>query len=204
MVETGDLLEFRAVQTYLGQTMLNVYHYRVLDSFGLLPDYLDTLANLFCEQVLDVVRLVQVDAVQYVSVECKNLSNGIDIHSEPYDPTGGMGVVATENLMPSFVALGFLLRRESAATRNGYKRIGGLTEEAVVGNTWNGTGSLITNAENALASDVFAGIVSILEPVIVQRPITVPVGTTYVYSSIGSAKFRGVTSQNTRKVRLTV
>ncbi len=83
-------------------------------------------------------------------------------------------------------------------TRNGYKRFAGLSEANVSGNTLVGLDTPVANLQTALAADIMLSVVSVAEPVIVKRPIVAPV-TSYLYSSIGSATFRSVGTQNSRK-----
>jgi len=193
----GDLLQLIDNQSYLGQQILNVYYYRVTPALGIADGYLEILNDYWEDNVLDPILQVQVDGLQHLSREWKNLSNNVDLF---VDGTVLVGANATApaTYLPSFVSLGFLLQRESLVTRNGYKRFAGLQDTFVSGNTWVGSPTSITDIETALAADLNIGIISSAEPVIVKRPIVVPVGS-YLYSSIGSARFRTVGTQNTRK-----
>lgn len=193
----GDLIQLIDNQSYLGQQVLNVYYYRVTATLGLADPYLADLDSYWGDNVLDPIIQVQADSLAHNSREWRNISNGVDLFVNS-DVVNGANSVADTSLLPSYVSLGFLLQRESLATRNGYKRIGGLTENFVEGNTWTGSPTSIANIETALAGDLNIGILAVAEPVIVKRPIEVPVGS-YIYSSIGSCSFRGLGTQNTRK-----
>lgn len=193
----GDLLQCIDNQVYLGQQVLNVYYYRVVSITELGGAYLSSINDQFTANVLAAVTDLQNSGVEHVSREWKNLTNEVDlfVDGEVFPGTSGSTDATGE---PSFVSAGFILRRESLATRNGYKRFCGLTEGQVAGNNYVGDAGVITAIETALAEDLFLGIVDTVEPVIVKRPIPSP-ATSFVYSSIGSSSFRGIGTQNTRK-----
>lgn len=193
----GDLIQLVDNQSYLGQQVLNVYYYRVTAVLGIADPYLEQLNAWWEDTVLAAVLKVQVDALTHNSREWRNLSNNTDLFSAN-DVIPGEVSVSDAVSMPSFASLGFLLRRESLVTRNGYKRFAGLPDDAVSGNTWTGSVGDLTGIEVALASDLQIGLVAVAEPVIVKRPITAPVAS-YDYASIGSAQFRGIGTQNSRK-----
>lgn len=193
----GDLLQLVDTQSYLGQQVLNVYYYRVVAITGLGDNYLEALNGYWEEGILSKVTNLQVDDLLHTSREWRNMSNGSDLYANNTVVPGG-NVVTDSALTPSFVSAGFLLRRESLVTRNGYKRFAGLPEQDIQGNTWVGDPDFITELEAALAADLVGGLVTLAEPIIVQRPIVAPVGA-YNYSSIGSAQFRGIGTQNSRK-----
>lgn len=193
----GDLIQCVDNQSYLGQQILNVYYYRVTSVTPLAGDYLSSMNDSWEGGVLDNVKIIQTPELLHLSREWRNLTNGTDLFVDG-SVVPGVDPASTASLTPSFTSLGFLLQRESLVTRNGYKRYGGISEGNISGNTYVGGMGTIHDIEVGLAADLTAGIITIAEPVIVKRPIAVPV-TTYLYSSIGSAIFRGVGTQNTRK-----
>jgi len=193
----GDLIQVLDNQVYLEQQVLNVYYYRVTSITGLGADYLSALNDIWEATVLDPILAIQLSSLVHVSRDWRNLSNGIDLFTAVEDIVGEVAF-STAIQTPSYVSAGFMLRRETLETRNGYKRFAGLPDDAIAGNNWTGTGADIEAIETALAADLIGGLITLAEPVIVKRPITPPV-TTYVYSSIGSATFRGLGTQNTRK-----
>lgn len=195
--EFGDLLQLVDNQSYLGQQVLNVYYYRVTAALGIADPYLNLLNDYWEEHVLAPILAVQVDALTHNSREWRNLSNNTDLFSANEVIPGNVSVSDAVS-MPSFASLGFLLRRESLVTRNGYKRFAGLPDDAVSGNAWTGSVPDLTAIELALAADLNIGLLSVAEPVIVKRPIAAPVAS-FDYSSIGSAQFRGIGTQNSRK-----
>lgn len=193
----GDLIQVTDFQTYLEQQVLNVYYYRITSVTGLGDGYLSDLNDIFIPTVLEPCLELQVSQLSHVSREWRNLSNGTDLFTDSVEYPGVLSVSSTA-LLPSYVSLGFLMRRETLATRNGYKRIAGIPDTAVNGNDVTYGGSQIADFETAIAADLVGGLITLAEPVIVKRPIEVPVGS-YVYSSVGSGQFRGVGTQNSRK-----
>lgn len=197
MVANGDLIQCIDNQEYLGQQILNVYYYRITPPLGIVGTFLSELNDAFETTVLTPVRAIQANVLTHVSREWKNLSNGVDLFVDGTVLAGTRGSGGS-TLLPSFVSAGFILRRESLVTRNGYKRIAGLVEEDVTGNTWVGDMGDIADIEAGLAADLVYGLATAAEPIIVKRPIVPPVSS-YDYASIGSASFRGIGTQNTRK-----
>ena len=193
----GDLIQVVDNQSYLGQQILNVYYYRITSITPLLDPYMDVMAEWFDNTVVAAVRELQVNALLHVSREWRNLSNGTDLFTETSVIAGDQSQSAAA-FTPSYVSAGFMLQRESLLTRNGYKRFAGIPETSIEGNVYTEGSTFIAAVEAALAADIVVGIATVAEPVIVKRPIDVPVGE-YVYSSIGSAQFRSLGTQNTRK-----
>lgn len=192
---TGDLIRCVDTQRYLGETCLNVYYYRVTAVAGLFDGYLDDLNADWETRVLTPVTALQTDILVHTQREWRNLSNGVDLF---VDSTEVPGQETGSSTAPSFTSYGFMLVRESLVTRNGYKRFAGIPDALIDGNNYVGIASWLTDVEVGLASDLTIGLVSVAEPVIVKRPIDTPAGE-YLYSSIGSASFRGIGTQNTRK-----
>lgn len=195
--ELGDLIQVVDNQSYLGQQVLNVYYYRVTNVLGLADGYLEGFSNWFDDTVVEAVRNVQIDTLLHLSREWRNLTNGTDLFTETTVISGQMSLPDSNN-SPSYVSAGFMLQRESLLTRNGYKRFAGIPDTMIDGNTWTQPLTEVEAIEAALAADIVISLVTAAEPVIVKRPIVVPVSS-YVYSSVGSAQFRGLGTQNTRK-----
>jgi hypothetical protein len=191
----GDLIRLTDFQTYLGETVLNVYYYRITEITGVTGDYLEIIHEEWYSKVLAAVLPIQGPTLIHTNREVRNLSNNLDYFMDSFSTPGEFD---GDNALNSFTSLGFMLVRESLATRNGYKRYAGLSENQVQGNTYNGSLALTDDIAAALAMDLMLGLTILAEPVIVKRPIIPPVED-YVYSSIGSAQFRGLGTQNTRK-----
>lgn len=193
----GDLIQLIDNQEYLGQQILNVYYYRFIPLTSIGDGGLSLFNDSWEDTVLTALLPLQVAGLTHVSREWKNLTNGVDLFVDGSVVSGTRAGGGAE-WAPSFVSAGFILRRESLVTRNGYKRIAGLNSNDISGNNYVGSPTFITNIEIALAADLNVGIIPSLEPVIVKRPIVPPV-VSYAYSSIGSSSFRSVGTQNTRK-----
>ncbi len=191
----GDLIRCVDTQSYLGETVLNVYYYRITAVTGAEDGYLDILNTSWEGEVLDNVVKLQISNLLHTQREWRNLSNGVDLMVDATVVPGGR---TESSSAPSFTSYGFMLARESLVTRNGYKRFGGIPDSFIDGNNYVGNAGLITAVESGLAADLMAGITILAEPVIVKRPIETPAGE-YLYSSVGSAAFRGIGTQNTRK-----
>lgn len=197
-VGTGDLLQIITNQLYLDQDLMNVYYYRYSSTPTLDNTIYSELADDFQSIIVDGARPLQNDTLEYISIEIKNLSNGVDVFTKPL---GIFGLVAAPlaACLPSFMALNWQLVRDSLVTRNGSKRLAGLSDGQAEGNTFVGNISDADDFTSALESPLHAGIIEVAFPVIVKRPIVVPVGTSYVYSSVASAIFKGLSTQNSRK-----
>lgn len=201
-VNVGDIIQFTDQQTLLNQQVLNVYDYRVVSAD---PDVtLEMISQGFELQVVNVVRELQCVALNHTTIVTKNLTNGVDIWEEPVN---ALGIIATDQPLASFYACGFRLVRSSALTRHGGKRIGGIAEEQVVGNSLTAPGLAIANmVAVAMGAEVSAeGTIAdyVLEPVIVGRIETgLPGAGGYDLSKINpvsSAQFIRVTTQTTRR-----
>lgn len=192
----GDLIRITDRQVFLGQTVLNVYFFRVTSITGLGADYLTGMGVWFRENIVDKVAALQSSDVSHTEAFLENLSNGVDILTfEDMYPIAG---AAGSDSLPPYASYGFQLIRENRNTRNGYKRFAGVTEANQTDGIYTGGSTPITDLETALAADMVIGLITEAEPVIVKHPVVVPAGS-YIYSSIGSALFRGIGTQNTRK-----
>lgn len=198
----GNILQLTDVQTYLGQQVLNVYFYRVVSADA--GATLDAVIQAFNNEVVETLRTNQADNLNHVSVIGKNLTNGIDIFEQLYNENGLVG--ATEET-PSFVAYGFRLLRTTAATRHGSKRIAGVPEGFLNGNTVTFPAGEQAAMEAALATNLAAtGTVGAdfeVEPVIIGRyPLGNPnVGELdlSVVNPVSGAQFIRITTQTTRR-----
>lgn len=197
-VALGDLLQIVSEQTYLGQQILNVYYYRWFSAPSVDNTVYPALIDDFQARVIGDVRQLQGELLVHTSLTIKNLSNNVDFYEKPISLTG-MRTQSMATALPSYVSVGFKLIRDSLVTRNGFKRFGGLSDGEVNGNTWVGAGTDITNVEDALAELLQIGLVEVAAPIIPKRPILPPVGSLYLYSSVASAQYSLVGTQNTRK-----
>lgn len=197
-VALGDLLQISCFQEFLGEQMMNVFYYRYFSAPSVDNTIYEELADDFSDIVITAMRGIQVVQVEYTKLQVKNLSNGIDFHERDLDFTGTISAT-TDQLEPSFMALAWQLVRDSLVTRSGSKRVGGLIEGSIAGNEFVGSYTQIDPITAAFGANLHAGIIEVAAPVIVKRPIPVPAGSSYLYSSVTDVIFKGVSSQNTRK-----
>lgn len=191
----NDLIRCIDFQSYLGQTVLNVYYYHFDVITGAGDGYLEDMDTQFRNAVMQPVLEVQSQLVTHTHTEWRNLSNNTDIFD---NDTTEVGVLTASAGIQSFVSLGFMLRRSSLVTRNGYKRFVGLTEADVSNNDWVGGDTRLDNISAGLVAPLVDGLIQLGHPIIVKRPIAVPAGS-YTFSEIADAPFRSVGTQNSRK-----
>lgn len=197
-IALGDLLQIVDVQSYLGEQILNVYYYRWFSAPVLDNTAYEPLIDDFKNEVIMYVRPVQNTALIHERVILKNLSNGIDFAEVEIDVAGAIATPIGERL-PSYMALGYQLVRDSLVTRSGSKRFAGLSDSQVQENSYAGNTEDAEAVEEALSRNLTVGLIEVAAPIIPKRPIPVPAGSAYVYSSIVDSIFKGVTTQNTRK-----
>lgn len=198
----GDILQITDVQTFLGETLLNIYFYEMLTADGDL-DY-ETIKVVFFNDIVERSRNLQSTFCNHVRVIIKNLTNELDIAEFPVDGNG----VVTGQAAQSFTALSFRFIRSTALTRHGSKRIGGLAEASLDGN---GTDSSLLTAITAYQDVVAAPIAMVSEvfpefsaaPVIVGRiheglPNAGDLDLTKI-NPVSAVQFIRVTSQATRR-----
>lgn len=195
----GDLIELRSTVSYLGQDCLNVWHYQVV-SFDPGVSYPD-VDNAFTGFYTQSIKPVTMNTATLTKVDILNLTNGIDIYSEGHNVVGDK----TTGQTPSFTAYKFQFLRGSRITRHGWKRIVGVAEADIDGNS---AVAGAVAALDALAAQMEVGLfVSAtsadltLIPVIIGRTL---VGGVYQLdlakvNSVLDVQFKGVTTQNTRK-----
>lgn len=197
-IATGDLLQIIDRQTYLGEDVLNIYYYRWSSSPATGTAAYIELMEDFAEAVISPVASIQNLFLSHTTTQIKNLSNGVDF-AERLANIDGFLDVAIGNTLPSYMALRFQLVRDSLVTRSGYKRYAGMIESQVEGNTYVGSLTPVGDIIGGLLSSLSVGIIQVAYPVIPKRPITVPAGDDYLYSSVVGSIFKGIGTQNTRK-----
>lgn len=198
----GDIIQFTDEQLYLGQQVLNVYHYRVDE---LDPDVtIGDLADQFVTLILSIIREIQITSLIHTQVTVRNLTNGLDIWEEPLDLAG---LADVPDPMPSFVTYAYRLIRSTALTRHGAKRIAGVGEGWVNGNVPTPTALPGLQSRASVFVDPVSreGTVSdfVLTPVIVGRVPTGELGAgEYDLSRINpvaDAQFIRISTQTTRR-----
>lgn len=198
MAAVGDIIRFVTEFSYLGQRMINRYHYRVDVLVGSDFNVVSTLYAKWFTGVWPSIRSIQSDQCAWVKASAENLS---DFQYWESTLAGGDYVgYRTGQGLPSQVTVTFKQPRPAPVYRNGYKRIGGITEDIVSGNSieasW--TDEVANIATELSAPLVYASGTSncTYQPVIVAlNRGTGVVGwypaTSWTYALVGS--------QNTRK-----
>lgn len=196
MAALGDIFKVENFQSYLGQVCLNVYYYRLEDTPAE-GNPAQGLAGEFAESVIPYIKAVQSARVTHTALRVINLS-GTEYYETSVGAVGDQGAGGVDGDMPSFVAWGFQLVRGSTVTRHGSKRIVGVVDGLVSGNSASLALGTITAVNNALKATLTAGLVDNFRPVIVKHPLLTPPYNP-VYSYVADVVFKGVKTQNSRK-----
>lgn len=200
---SGDILRFTSFQSLYGETILNVDFRQYFDVGGSGNTY---------QEIGDQYELAfRVPWVQYnptgsefVKVLVENMTNGIDFIEIPVGINGNRA----DPGLPTSNALSVKLNRTTKITRNGGKRLAGVTENAVQNNDVILQAGIITDIETFWGTtlSVTAGMTNDfdLSPVIVGRTKN-PVTGIYeldlakinpIQNAVVSSK---ISTQNTRK-----
>lgn len=139
----GDVYQLVDDQRYLGQRVLNIYHYvnRRESSNA------QGLADGFVQDVLPFITPCQSPNLEHVSVEVINLDDDTDFAQVAVNIPGNTAAAGDD--MASFYALRIRLLRSSRAIRNGSKRYAGVLEGGVNSNS---VGTVLLTPLSDLAS----------------------------------------------------
>lgn len=199
----GDIIQITDIQESFAQEVINVYFYQVGNASGSLPLY-EQVAEYFRDNFISQLLPVQTASLKHTQVKVDNVTNGLDFYSLPCNELG----TVTGDAGQTFTAYSFKLHRGTKLTRNGFKRIGGVPETYVVGN------SIVSSAYTLLdtVAAVMEGTLSDsnvgvpysfnLFPVIVGRTTTGALDLTRVQPVTQVSYDLRVTSQVSRKIRL--
>lgn len=203
----GNILKFTLSQSFLGQLTQNVLFYR-LTAVPTPPDGVNVYDNMLLRinaQIGIAMRNLQSTECTHTIYRVDNLTNGIDFFEHTFNVDGENG----GDPAPSFNALNFILRRSTLLTRNGSKRLGGLSEAISSGNTYTGSPSNLAALETAMGTPLLTGDVTpdpFADPVIVGRVLyTPPTGDPYykldlsLINAVQSCSFTAVSTQRSRK-----
>lgn len=187
------IIQVNHVMNYLDQEMMNRYFYRT----ALTPN-VPIIDELLAEFEAEIVPLV--NAMQHSA--CLNVRlDGIAIEDIFFSTLSlsGTGVWAGQP-SPSYNAFSFLLQRSNASTKSGGKRIGGLSEDVMVGNFRWVDASIIVPCDNYAEAldDVLTTTSGTFSPVLVKFDPLNP-GVVLADQLIASASYSRLTTQNTRK-----
>lgn len=189
----GELYELIDGQRYLGQDIINVYHYENRRESGTAQ----ALAAAWADQVLPTIAALQMPQVEHVEVEVINLDDDEDFGVFAASVVGTNP--APGDPLPSFYAARISIKRASRVVRNGAKRYAGIPEGGAAGNALNGD---TFDALVDIATDLQDPIVSVeggeWDLVIYGRP-TPNRPSRVVVDVADIVPEPGVTTQNTRK-----
>lgn len=132
------IMELKVKQVFFGQEVLNVFNYlftgtpaAVTPSFGLVAAFggIDEAGVYPTGTILDGMRAIQVDALEYVSIEARDVYSVTDFYATPFLP--GTAGVSTATPQAPFLAYGLKSNRTRTDIRAGRKSICGVPDESV-------------------------------------------------------------------------
>lgn len=120
----NDIFQVLFEQTIRGRAMLNVFFYRATAE-----DVTAIEVGLgFDALVPPAMSAFQTDDVAYENIAVRNLFDVADLANVTPTTTGGLISAAATGEEPAFVAASFVSPRTRGDVRNGYKRVGGISE----------------------------------------------------------------------------
>lgn len=194
----NDIYIVRDKQAFLGQELLNVYYYRMTVTGTGTPPPAEQLAAAFDNFVIAPMLQLQHVTLQHQLVTVINLNDVLDF--EERVPTAAAGLVALEPA-PSFVALSYRSSRDAPGQRYSYKRIGGIGEDVIDGNSMEGSYVTYSNTLAGRFGLILVGSGGAqFEPVQVRKPIIYGANPAVNRPLVGATywSFRGLASQASR------
>lgn len=152
-LNTGDIIQLIDRQLYLGQIVLNIYHYKVDVGNGILSEL--ALLTDWALNKLPIILQVQDQQMVHTELRADNLTDGISFATLAVAQGGALAGAGT----PSSIAIGWRFNVTTKVTRPGGKRIGGITEGQTDGNTL-----IIDPVDKGLLEDTFFDIMDIGVP----------------------------------------
>lgn len=195
----GDVIEMTLQQTYLFQTVLNVFHFRVTEDVTPVTTTLTAFYALWQTNVLPTLKAIISDQLSYNGAKLKHILGGTDEADVGHAAIPGL---VSGDPMPPFVAWEFKYVRATTTTRHGFKRFAGISENHQTSGLIN---PAVVTAVNALAVKlgdiVWSGLAgdNVFTPVILSRfdggvPRVPP-----ITNDVNAVVYARITSQNTRK-----
>lgn len=207
MVLPNDILEIQLKGVYdtPANRIMNVFHFKCeAEGSFVLNDYAQSLIDQWYTDFTGVIQNFTSVLVGWDEVEIRNLSNPLEVFIAPpaVDVTGAI----TGDCLPPYASWGFIYRRVSTLTRNGYKRFAGVPESMQVNGiptagaatTLNASAVFFSSAQPyTLESATAAPDVEItLLPEIVRKN---EVGAMTLHQPVLTVQFRSIGTQNSRK-----
>lgn len=200
----NSILQYKHFQSFRGQQFLNVQYYVVLD-MALVGDDLSDYAQPMFDWWAGEFSPQQVSGLTHVRGELYEV-NGLDFGI--YSPPAPIPGAVPSDGYPPYTAVKVQQVRASRATRHGWKRIGGIPENAAVNGTlttpaldfWQAAAETLFLGNETLESSEFPGTRDItVQPIIWGgNDPAYPLGR---YSAIEDVVVSPeLTTQNTRKI----
>lgn len=169
-----DVYEIVDKQSLYGQEVLNVYQYRQIAVFTTTePNVATAFKNVWLEQIMPAIRLIQSGDVTHTNITVKNLFNAEDYASEDVN-LPGTAEPSSVSSAPSFDAYSFTARGTGLAVKPGGKRIAGVlpgfcTDGVVTNGAYLGQ---LAALANAMKQTVTVGTIiqdPMFQPILVKR-----------------------------------
>ncbi len=194
-MSVGDIYQLVYNQDLASQLVVNVFHYlQTAPVAGGLPS--EDLADGFEAAQAAAYETVLASAWNGLGTETVNIADPFDFDDRLYSPA--LVGVRVGQFIASSICWSFRYNRIAPGTRSGWKRLSGLSEDDVQGQTPDaGVVAALDAAAVVLAADVVSGGGTFV-PVVVKRPIILGVNPTVFYTPTG-VDFRGVGTQVSRK-----
>jgi len=198
-MNVGDIYQIKDTQLLNGDAenpFLNVYYYRCTVADGDVGA-IEVEAEFEGTVGLEVIK-VQSSYIQHIQHEVVNLQSLVDFTSTGFVPPAGTGLLGG-SFMPPTNCWSFIYHRASLASRNGWKRIGGLPSDQVI----NGAPSGAMLVKLQALADVLEATMTVgdaqLKPVIVRKTPVEDSAPIYSAFAITGVSYDKVGTQNTRK-----
>ncbi len=129
-ISIGDLIRFTVFQTLYSENIQNIWYYEVNNMNGVAG--LSNLVTAFIDDLISDWTPVVTEDVIFDRLLAENLTNGLDFEDVGLDFTGDLALVAAN----SATAVSMKLNVSTRETRPGGKRISGIPEDRISGNTF--------------------------------------------------------------------
>lgn len=203
----GDFYEVVVRGQIAASQIRNVFWYHQLTGV----EGAEQLAPNIETQIIEKLRAVTSTATQFTGYSVRNHNDAIDFYDENFSPV--RAGLRTGDRTPTMLAIAFRTLRRRTDMRHGFKRVGGIAENDLFGDSFSAAlGILLDDLAAEFSSDqASVGVASTWNPVIVRREAyTTESGKTAyrVPAVIGASDFYLadrwekqilLTTQNTRK-----
>lgn len=146
MLDHEDIVQVIDEQELNGERILNIFYY-IVSVFTAGVTLLELLLE-FRDIVVVPMRAIQHVDLEHIKLHANNLTNGLD---EEDLVMGLAGTDSAGEALNTFTAAAFTLIVGSKLTRNGSKRIAGISEGRVTGNIYTGGAGLDEDLSDAMS-----------------------------------------------------